>query len=1036
MIKTIHLCLKLDPELDLSIAEVSNDVYQKIGTPLFGSITIPKYTEDYNEPIIVRLRTLEDSASSNTITVNPFLFHIIPEYPHIDKVALTSLEGDLPVLKNLTILVDTHLYKEITSSLTEKEKLLFLKIKFKIQEKKSIIRIGDSIYPDLYRIVKTTDNLQGVIDYNITEILLVNDTESYLRKNTLHNNKNLINSELLTFQTNKILFPIKCLQSPIHSDLLVPKPELDIEDDTIMILVDYNSLLNLGISSGSFVWLFTESQEKILVKIYMLLSPNDYEENVIYCHPRIKALLANDSLVEIKLPVYEPNIPIATTVALSKVGSPGQFQKVFQNSIIIRLKHFFTTKKRIVKKGDLIPIVFDSEVNYNLNDHIELVTEQIENPNMIVWFIVDSIEKDNSQSNTLNCKNDYAIVDVIETKIVTANCKRNDNISKLNLDVDHFYDFYSAFKYDEVIFPYAKFLADTIKIKLKKENNSTPQIPGYYLIHSSTPSVGKKELVKSLAQLYSLQLIEIDCMFIQSKKEQSNSTSVNNIIGYIKGKLDNILPYIGSTIVMLSHFDELLPKNDPNQDSNASRESQIFDFSVANMLKEYSSKQKNIIFILTMNNLENISINLLSCKLFQIDIPVPDQAQRRMIFQWLLDPKQLNHLKVNDILATKDTNIKFDSLALKSAGLTPCDIKALVNNAKASAINDFLTNQNQTSKNICYISQKILAEKIENARDESSKSLGVPTIPSVTWEDVGGMDLAKSEILDTIELPLKHPELFASGVKKRSGILFYGPPGTGKTLIAKAIATNFSLNFFSVKGPELLNMYIGESEANVRRVFQNARDARPCVIFFDELDSVAPKRGIQGDSGGVMDRIVSQLLSEMDNTNSNGEGIFIIGATNRPDLLDEALLRPGRFDKLLYLGLAETHEKQIDILKALTRNFKLEDNLDLMDVAKRCSFNYSGADFYALCSDAMLFAISRVAENVDMEVKKYNSDNYPQLTIKQWFDKHCKKDDTAVSVTKADFMKSLEQLVPSVSNIELQRYLQIKSQFENAKKDS
>jgi len=124
--------------------------------------------------------------------------------------------------------------------------------------------------------------------------------------------------------------------------------------------------------------------------------------------------------------------------------------------------------------------------------------------------------------------------------------------------------------------------------------------------------------------------------------------------------------------------------------------------------------------------------------------------------------------------------------------------------------------------------------------------------------------------------------------------LLYGPPGTGKTLVAKAVATSCALNFFSVKGPELLNMYIGESEANVRHVFQRARDAKPCVIFFDELDSVAPKRGNHGDSGGVMDRIVSQLLAEIDGMSSSND-VFVIGATNRPDLLDPALLRPGRW---------------------------------------------------------------------------------------------------------------------------------------------
>jgi peroxin-6 len=211
---------------------------------------------------------------------------------------------------------------------------------------------------------------------------------------------------------------------------------------------------------------------------------------------------------------------------------------------------------------------------------------------------------------------------------------------------------------------------------------------------------------------------------------------------------------------------------------------------------------------------------------------------------------------------------------------------------------------------------------VDAVRRNFADAIGAPKIPNVTWDDVGGLSNVKEAVTETIQLPLERPELFARGMKKRSGILFYGPPGTGKTLLAKAIATEYSLNFLSVKGPELLNMYIGESEANVRRVFQRARDARPCVVFFDELDSVAPKRGNQGDSGGVMDRIVSQLLAELDGMSRGDDvasGVFVIGATNRPDLLDPALLRPGRFDKLLYLGVSDTREKQVTILQALTR---------------------------------------------------------------------------------------------------------------------
>ena len=254
---------------------------------------------------------------------------------------------------------------------------------------------------------------------------------------------------------------------------------------------------------------------------------------------------------------------------------------------------------------------------------------------------------------------------------------------------------------------------------------------------------------------------------------------------------------------------------------------------------------------------------------------------------------------------------------------------------------------------------------VDAARKNFADAIGAPKIPNVSWDDVGGLTNVKDAVMETIQLPLERPELFAKGMKKRSGILFYGPPGTGKTLLAKAIATEFSLNFFSVKGPELLNMYIGESEANVRRVFQRARDARPCVVFFDELDSVAPKRGNQGDRGGVMDRIVSQLLAELDGMSDGDEGtrggVFVIGATNRPDLLDQALLRPGRFDKMLYLGVADSHDKQLTILEALTRKFNLDRDLDLRRVADNLPFTYTGADLYALASDAMLKAITRQA---------------------------------------------------------------------------
>ncbi len=334
-------------------------------------------------------------------------------------------------------------------------------------------------------------------------------------------------------------------------------------------------------------------------------------------------------------------------------------------------------------------------------------------------------------------------------------------------------------------------------------------------------------------------------------------------------------------------------------------------------------------------------------------------------------------------------------------------------------------------------------EALNKARSSYSESIGAPKIPNVTWDDVGGLASVKSDILDTIQLPLEHPELFSDGLKKRSGILLYGPPGTGKTLLAKAVATSCSLNFFSVKGPELLNMYIGESEANVRRVFQRARDAKPCVIFFDELDSVAPKRGNQGDSGGVMDRIVSQLLAELDGMAGSSEGtdVFVIGATNRPDLLDPALLRPGRFDRMLYLSVSETHAAQLNILQALTRKFKLDADVgDLGCIAEQCPFNLTGADFYALCSDAMLKAMTRKASEVDARIEEINATpgkkSHPHpLTAQYYLAEMASAEEIEVKVNRRDFEFALKELTPSVSEQEMQHYREVQAKFSAPKKE-
>ncbi|TVY87571.1 Peroxisomal biogenesis factor [Lachnellula willkommii] len=444
------------------------------------------------------------------------------------------------------------------------------------------------------------------------------------------------------------------------------------------------------------------------------------------------------------------------------------------------------------------------------------------------------------------------------------------------------------------------------------------------------------------------------------------------------------------------------------------------------------------VLIATTTEVDKIPDGVRGLFTHELEMSAPDEWEREGILRGIIDAQPIP-------LAPE---VDLSGVAVKTAALVAGDLVDVVDRAivgRNSRLESLASASSNPEKHVTVrdvlvaggpagrcLTKADFDLAVDAARKNFADAIGAPKIPNVSWDDVGGLTNVKDAVIETIQLPLERPELFAKGMKKRSGILFYGPPGTGKTLLAKAIATEFSLNFFSVKGPELLNMYIGESEANVRRVFQRARDARPCVVFFDELDSVAPKRGNQGDSGGVMDRIVSQLLAELDGMSDGedgGGGVFVIGATNRPDLLDAALLRPGRFDKMLYLGVSDTHEKQLTIMEALTRKFTLHPSLSLQRVSSRLPFTYTGADFYALCSDAMLKAVTRQASLVDTKIAAINNTS-TKISTAYFFDHYATKEDTDVVVMEEDFMLAEKELVPSVSFGELEHYKKVRGMFE------
>lgn len=267
-----------------------------------------------------------------------------------------------------------------------------------------------------------------------------------------------------------------------------------------------------------------------------------------------------------------------------------------------------------------------------------------------------------------------------------------------------------------------------------------------------------------------------------------------------------------------------------------------------------------------------------------------------------------------------------------------------------------------------------------------------------------------------VQYPVEHPEKFEKfGMAPSKGVLFYGPPGCGKTLLAKAVANECQANFVSIKGPELLTMWFGESEANVRGVFEKARSAAPCVLFFDELDSIAKSRGASvGDAGGSSDRVMNQLLTEMDGMQSK-KSVFIIGATNRPDIIDTALMRPGRLDQLIFIPMPDLASRK-SILKSILRKSPVSPDVDLQYLAEHTE-DFTGADLTEICQRAAKLAIR---ESIEKDIERERAAEETKDMMDDDDDES--EEDLVPEILPRHFEESMRTARQSVSKSDLQKY--------------
>ncbi|CDW86238.1 ribosome biogenesis atpase rix7 [Stylonychia lemnae] len=481
---------------------------------------------------------------------------------------------------------------------------------------------------------------------------------------------------------------------------------------------------------------------------------------------------------------------------------------------------------------------------------------------------------------------------------------------------------------------------------------------------------------------------------------------VSRLSGQSEENIRNIFEAVKKNLPAIMFIDELDSIAGKREDAVKDMEVRIVA-QIAACLDEIENQGIDLIVIGATSRPETIDQGLRRAGRFEkeISLGVPNEESRMEIIKILTKNMRLKpEIDYQDIVRLTPGYVGADiSTLCKEASILA--VERIINTEKVKPADEEM-DEDDSDENLDDIYIQVEDFKIASKRVQpSAQREGFTTVPNTTWNDVGALFKVRQELQMTIVEPILNPQKFKRvGLSAPAGVLLYGPPGCGKTLVAKAVSNESKANFISIKGPELLNKYVGESEKAVRQLFKRARASAPCVIFFDELDSLCPKRGSENNTSS--ERVVNQLLTEMDGLDERRD-VFVIAATNRPDIIDPAMLRPGRLDKLLYVPLP-TKEDRHQILQTITRSLPIQDDVELTQIAysQECS-GYSGADLSALVREAQLNAL------------KNNLDD--QFSTDQIF------------ITQRDFIVALQKVFPSVSREDEVAYQQLERSLKKTR---